>query len=78
MNTSIIDEILDNALKQPETNRARIAEALIASLDAPADRGVELAWQTEFDKRLREIDSGVIKCISWEEVRDRLCRNADV
>lgn len=72
MNTSIIDEILDNALKQSETDRARIAEALIASLDAPADRGVELAWQTEFDKRLREIDSGVIKCIPWEEGKDRL------
>ncbi len=78
MNTNIIDEILDNVLKQPETDRARIAVALIASLDAPADRGVELAWQTEIDKRLREIDSGVIKCISWEEVRDRLYRNSDV
>lgn len=78
MKTNMVDEILDNALKQPETDRARIAEVLIASLDPPMERGVELAWQTECDKRLREIDSGVIKCIPWEEVRERLYRNSDV
>jgi len=78
MSTSVVDEIIGNALKQPETDRARIAEALIASLDAPADRNIELAWQTEIDKRLREMDSGAVNCIPWEEVRDRLYRNADV
>ena len=72
------DEILSNALKQTDTERARIAEALIASLDAPPVRDIECAWQKEIDSRLREIDSGVIKCIPWEEVRDRLCRNANV
>jgi putative addiction module component (TIGR02574 family) len=78
MSTRVVDQIIGNALKQPETDRARIAEALIASLDAPADRNIELAWQTEIDKRLREMDSGAVNCIPWEEVRDRLYRNADV
>lgn len=78
MITTDADEILSHALKQTETERARIAEALIASLDAPADREIERAWQIETDKRLREIDSGDIRCIPWEEVRDRLYRNADV
>jgi len=78
MSTRVVDQIIGNALKQPETDRARIAEALIASLDAPADRNIELAWQTEIDKRLREMDSGDVNCIPWEEVRDRLYRNADV
>ena len=72
------DEILSNALKQKDTERARIADALIASLDAPPGRDIERAWQIEIDNRLREIDSGVVKCILWEEVRDRLYRNADV
>ena len=78
MITAIADEILGNALRQPETDRARIAEALIASLDARADREVEQAWQREIDKRLHEIDTGAIKCVPWEEVRDRLYRNARV
>jgi putative addiction module component (TIGR02574 family) len=78
MSTSITDEILDKALQQPETERARIAEALIASLDDSTDRDIDLAWQTEIDKRLREIDNGAVQCIPWEEVRDRLFRNARV
>lgn len=77
MITTEADEILTHALKQTETERARIAEALIASLDAPADREIERAWQKEIHNRLREIDTGVVKCIPWEEVRDRLYRNAD-
>ena len=78
MTTAVADEILGNALQQPETDRARIAEALIVSLDAQADREVELAWQREIDKRLHEIDAGTVKCIPWEAVRDRLYRNAHV
>ena len=78
MTTAIADEILDKALRQPETDRARIAEALIASLDAQSDREVERGWQHEINNRHHEIDTGTLKCVPWEEVRDRLYRNADV
>ena len=54
------------AFKQSETDQARIAEALIASLDVPADRDVELAWRTEFDKWLHEIDNGPVIWVPWE------------
>ena len=78
MSTAVADEILGSALKQPDTERARIAEALIASLDAPAEHEVDQAWQVEIDRRLRQIDSGAVKCVPWVEVRDRLYRNANV
>lgn len=77
MTTAIADEILDKALRQPETDRTRIAEALIASLDAQSDRAVESAWQREINNRLHEIDAGTLKCIPCEEVRDRLRRCAN-
>ncbi len=72
------DRILKSALRQTDTERARIAEALIASLEAPMDEDIDRAWQIEIEKRLRELDSGAVKCIPWEEVRDRLYRNANV
>ena len=78
MATAVADEILDNALRQPEKDRARIAETLIASLDTEVDREIEQAWQHEIDKRLGEIASGAVTCIPWEEVRNRLYRNAHV
>lgn len=76
MAAAITNEILNSALQQPEKDRARIAEALIASLDIKTELNVEQAWQQEIDKRLSEIDKGVVKCIPWEEVRDRLYKNA--
>lgn len=72
------DRILSNALRQTDTERARIAEALIASLDAPVDENVDRAWQIEIENRIRNLDSGVARSIPWEEVRDRLYRNANV
>jgi putative addiction module component (TIGR02574 family) len=76
MGISFIDEILDKALKKPETDRTRIAEARIASLDDSTDRDIDLAWQTEIEKRLREIDNGTVQCLPWEAVQERLYRNA--
>ena len=67
MTTAVADEILVNALQQPETDRARIAEALIASLDAQADIDVERAWQREINKRLHENDTGAVKCVPWSK-----------
>ena len=78
MITYVADDILDSALKQPEAERARIAETLIASLDVTTDVTVDLAWQAEINQRLYELDSGQVKCIPWEEVRDKLHRNANV
>lgn len=78
MSTITADQILESALRQPEKERARIAETLIASLDATSDREIEQAWQVEIDRRLREIDSGSVECIPWEQVRERLYRSFGV
>ena len=66
--------ILDQALLLPDTERARIAERLISSLESAVDPDleVELAWQEEVRKRLAQIDRGEAQCVSWEDVRDRL------
>ena len=70
------EDIIDQALREPEKERARIAEILISSLENSFDKNVEFAWQEEVTRRLKEIDSGAVKCIPWEEVRDKLQRNA--
>ena len=72
---TVID-IIDKALLLQDRERAQIAEQLISSLDrvvAPS-REVELAWQQEIERRLNQIDSGEVKCVPWEEVRDNLRR----
>lgn len=71
------DGILSHALRQTDTERARIAEALIASLDAPFDEDVARAWQIEFENQIHDLDSDATKSTPWEEVKDRLYRNTN-
>lgn len=76
MSDITVEGIIDQALQKPEKERALIAERLISSLDNASDKDVELAWQKEIEKRLKEIDSGIVRCIPWEDVRERLYQNA--
>jgi putative addiction module component (TIGR02574 family) len=76
MSDITVESIIDQALKKPVEERARIAERLISSLDSTTETDVELAWQKEIEKRLKEIDSGMVRCISWEDVREQLYKNA--
>ena len=77
MGLATVEEIIGYAMRQPAKERARIAEALITSLDPQPGADIEVAWQQEIDKRLREMDSDAVKCIPWEEVRSRLLENAN-
>jgi putative addiction module component (TIGR02574 family) len=76
MSNITVEAIIDQALKRPEKERALIAERLISSLDSTNDKDVELAWQDEIEKRLKEIDPGIVQCITWEDVREQLYKNA--
>ena len=50
----------------PRDERARLAEALIASLEEEAE--VELAWQQEVRRRVKELDAGTVQAIPGEDV----------
>jgi putative addiction module component (TIGR02574 family) len=60
------DQIEIEALNLPRSERARLAEALIASLDE--DSEIERAWNEEIRRRIEEIDSGKAEMIPAEEV----------
>lgn len=64
-------ELLERALKLPREDRARLADALEASLDeedAPADPAVRAAWREEIARRLREYDEGKAQVIPADQV----------
>ena len=59
-------EILEaEALKLTASDRARLAEHLIASLDE--DTEIEEAWATEVERRIAEIDTGKVQMIPAAE-----------
>ena len=73
-----VEKIITQALQTSPKDRAVIAERLISSLDTEADLDVEVAWQQEIHRRVMEVDKGVVDCIPWEVVRERLRRNGVV
>ena len=70
------DDIFRGALSLAERDRADLIGALIDSLDSEIEEGVEQAWRVEIERRAKELESGAVKSIPWEVVRDRLARAA--
>jgi putative addiction module component (TIGR02574 family) len=68
------DDIYRNALTLPESERAELIGALLDSLDREVEEGVEEAWRVEIDRRARELESGAVKSIPWDVVKERLAR----
>lgn len=66
------NNLLKEALKLPPEARAALAASLLDSLDQEVDENAEAAWQVEIDRRLKELDSGTVKPISWSEARRKI------
>lgn len=54
----------------PREERARLAEALLASLDEDAE--IERAWQAEIRRRLHEVREGSVETVPAGEVFAKL------
>jgi putative addiction module component (TIGR02574 family) len=61
-----IERIEAEALKLLRPERARLAKALISSLDEDAE--IEQAWREEIQRRLGELRDGLVSMVSSEEV----------
>jgi len=72
-----IEQVLAQALALPREDRARLADALLESLEpddgeAPTEAAWEQAWTAELDRRLRDLDEGRATSISYEEFKTRV------
>jgi putative addiction module component (TIGR02574 family) len=61
------EEILDRALGLPATDKARIANELLASLDQP-DEAIDALWRKEVEDRIAAYQTGTLKSVSLERV----------
>jgi putative addiction module component (TIGR02574 family) len=67
-----LSDLLAHALKLPPAARAALADSLIDSLDTEIDEDAEEAWRSEIALRARELDSGAVRAIAWDDVRRQL------
>ena len=67
-----LTELFREAMELTDSDRATLAGLLIESLEGPPDPEVEAAWAAEAERRWREIESGAVKTIPWEEVKAKI------
>jgi putative addiction module component (TIGR02574 family) len=67
-----LKDVFREAFDLPESERATLAGLLIESLEPPPDPDVEELWAEVAERRWREIESGAVATIPWEEVRAKL------
>jgi putative addiction module component (TIGR02574 family) len=65
------DEVFAAALSLPEADRAKLANQLLDSLDAPEEEAAE-AWRVEIERRAREAIDGKVELLDYEEVMAEL------
>jgi putative addiction module component (TIGR02574 family) len=67
-----LKRLFSDAFDLPENDRATLAGMLIESIEPPPDPEVEEAWAAVAERRWREIESGSVQTVPWEEVRAKL------
>ena len=72
MGNITLEKVRSEALGLSESERAELAQNLVASLDGPSEPNVEEAWDAEILRRLAEIDSGTANLIDREEFGRRM------
>lgn len=65
-------QLLTEALRLPEEERAALAGELIQSLETEVDADAEAAWAAEIRSRLERVEAGTVKTIPWSEARRRI------
>ena len=64
-----LKQIESEALHLAENERAKLAQKLLLSLDAPSEDEVAADWFIEAHHRAKDLDEGVVQPIPAEEVR---------
>jgi len=67
-----LKQLFQEALELTDNGRATLAGLLIESLEDAEDPDVESAWAAETERRWKEIESGSVKTVPWEEVKAHL------
>ena len=70
------EELLAQVLRLPRTERARLAEEVLLSLEE-SDEQVTAAWARELERRSREIAEGRVLPVDWDTARGQILKELE-
>jgi putative addiction module component (TIGR02574 family) len=68
--------ILAEAMRLSRSERARVAEELLSSLEEPTE-DVAAAWAAELERRSKDIVEGRVPTVDWETARMEILRELE-
>jgi len=68
----ITQQLVNQLLQLPAEERISAARQLYFSLDNEIDKDSELDWEREIQKRISELDSGIVASVPWEAVKEKI------
>jgi putative addiction module component (TIGR02574 family) len=72
MSKAELEALRNAALALSETERAKLARDLVASLDGPQEGNVAAAWDIEICRRINEIEAGRATLLDIDDVLTRV------
>jgi len=70
--TTLFEQVLASSKSLSADERAKLAHALIASLDLQQDDDAEQHWQKLAEQRVGEIEAGYVTAVSWQDIKKQL------
>ena len=70
------DAVLAEVLRLSRAERAKVAQALLDSLEEP-DEAVTADWAAELERRSRDIVDGRVQTLSWEAARSEILKELE-
>ena len=67
-----LKQVIENIEELSSGEKALVAHCLISSLETKHDESVDNAWAELAEKRFSELESGVIKGVSWNEIKNEV------
>lgn len=65
-------QVIESIEELTSDEKALVAHCLISSLERKHDESVDNAWAELAEKRFSELESGVVKSVSWHEIRNEV------
>ena len=70
--SAVLKQVIKNIEELTSGEKALVAHCLISSLEVKHDASVDNAWADLAEKRFSELESGVVKGVSWNEIRNEV------
>ena len=70
--SAAFNQAIENIRELSSNERALVAHCLISSLESKQDDDVDEAWAELAEKRYCELESGVVKGVSWQEIKNKV------